>query len=79
MRVPTILRAGPYRVYFYSADFNEPAHVHVDRDRDTAKFWLDPLELAHNRRFSRVDLARIRRIVQQHQLTLLRAWNEYFS
>jgi hypothetical protein len=30
--VPTVLRTGPYRFYFYSHEPNEPAHVHVDRD-----------------------------------------------
>ena len=39
-RVPTVLRSGPYRFYFYSHEPNEPPHVHVDRDDDSAKFWL---------------------------------------
>jgi hypothetical protein len=29
--MPTILRIGPYR-FFYSADCDEPAHIHVERD-----------------------------------------------
>ena len=28
--MPTILVAGPYRMYFYSHEPNEPHHVHVD-------------------------------------------------
>ena len=28
--MPTVLRSGPYRVYFFSHDPNEPPHVHVD-------------------------------------------------
>ncbi|MFZ9753336.1 MAG: DUF4160 domain-containing protein [Cyanobium sp.] len=31
--VPTILKSGPYRIYFHSHEPNEPPHVHVDRDR----------------------------------------------
>src|SRR6266581_2671996 len=31
-RVPTVLRTGPYRFYFYSHEPNGPRHVHVDRD-----------------------------------------------
>ncbi|MCP9886780.1 DUF2442 domain-containing protein [Cyanobium sp. ATX 6A2] len=27
--MPTILRSGPYRVYFYSHEPNEPPHVHM--------------------------------------------------
>jgi hypothetical protein len=39
-RVPTVHRDGPYRFFFYSADRNEPVHVHVERDASRAKFWL---------------------------------------
>src|SRR3989337_3519831 len=30
--MPTILRAGPYRLFFYSADRGEAPHVHVERE-----------------------------------------------
>jgi hypothetical protein len=36
--MPTVLRDGPYRFYFYSHEPNEPPHVHVDRDDRSAKF-----------------------------------------
>lgn len=36
--MPTVLRSGPYRVYFYSHEPNEPPHVHVERDDLDAKF-----------------------------------------
>jgi hypothetical protein len=39
---------GPYRVFFTSFDCNEPAHVHVERENSTCKFWLEPIELARN-------------------------------
>ena len=28
--MPTVLRIGPYRFYFYSLDPNEPPHIHID-------------------------------------------------
>ncbi|MCF8114040.1 MAG: DUF4160 domain-containing protein, partial [Desulfotignum sp.] len=34
---------GPYRLFFYSFDCNEPMHVHVQRDKAVCKFWLNPL------------------------------------
>ena len=43
---------GPYRIYFYSHEPNEPPHVHVDRDDQSAKFWLDPVALASSVRWS---------------------------
>ncbi len=48
LTMPTVLRSGPYRFYFYSHEPNEPPHVHVDRDDLSAKFWLDPVGLARN-------------------------------
>ncbi len=48
--MPTILRAGPYRFYFYSHEPNEPAHIHVDRDDCSAKFWLEGTEVEEGRR-----------------------------
>ena len=44
--MPVLLKEGPYRFFFYSADWVEPPHVHMQRDRHTAKFWLDPVSLA---------------------------------
>jgi hypothetical protein len=46
--MPTALRIGPYRFYFYSYDSGEPRHMHVDRENMSAKFWLDPLERLRN-------------------------------
>ena len=43
--MPTVLREGPYRFYFYLGDRPEPPHVHVQRDNHIAKFWLDPVAL----------------------------------
>jgi hypothetical protein len=36
--MPTVLRIGPYRFYFYSHDGAEPRHIHVERDGQSAKF-----------------------------------------
>ncbi len=46
--MPTVLRIGPYRIYFYSHEPNEPPCVHVDRDDDSVKFWLNPVALVRN-------------------------------
>jgi len=34
---PTVLRAAPYRLFFFSSDRGEPLHVHVTRERKAAK------------------------------------------
>jgi hypothetical protein len=76
---PTVLESGPYRFFFYSADREEPPHVHVEREANRAKFWLQPVRAACSGGFNAPELVRIERIVREQQLALLRAWNEYFA
>ena len=78
-RVPTILRAGPYRVQFFSADYPEPPHVHVTRDEKRAKIWLQPVAIAWVRHFTRREIRDILLLVRTHQVELMREWDEYFT
>src|SRR6267378_6798062 len=75
--MPTVLRIGPYRIYFVSHDVYERPHVHIDRDDHSAKFWLAPVALASNLGFTTVELRRVHRLVVEHESRLLEAWNEY--
>lgn len=77
--MPTVHRAGPYRFFFYSADRNEPVHVHVERDANRAKFWLDPVRLARSRGFTAAELRDVERVVVANRQLLMGKWNEYFS
>ncbi|MDQ3650706.1 MAG: DUF4160 domain-containing protein [Acidobacteriota bacterium] len=77
--MPTVLRAGPYRIYFYSHEPNEPPHVHVDRDALSAKFWLNPVSLARNLGFGGRELRQVERLVRENQAALLEAWNGRFG
>jgi hypothetical protein len=77
--VPTVLRSGPYRVYFFSHEPNEPPHVHVDRDDLSAKFWLQPLALARNFGFAPRELRRIRALIEENREKLLEAWHGHIS
>ncbi len=77
--MPTVLRAGPYRFYFYSHEANEPPHIHIDRDELSAKFWLEPVGLARNFGFSPKELRRIQRIVDEHAEVFLEAWNGHLG
>ena len=77
--MPTVLRTGPYRLFFYSSDRDEPPHVHVEREDNVAKFWLDPVTLQSSGGFSRVEINRIANVVNSHKASLLEAWNEFFG
>jgi len=76
--MPTILRTGPYRFFFYATDRDEPPHIHVEREDKVCKFWLDPIRLQHSIGFNPVEIRRIERIIQDQRLPLLEAWNAYF-
>jgi hypothetical protein len=76
---PTVLRSGPYRLFFFASDRAEPVHVHVTRDAKTAKFWLSPVRLAYNLGFAPTELKRIEGLVRDHDAHLLKAWDEYFK
>jgi Domain of unknown function (DUF4160) len=77
---PTIYREGPYRFSFFANEGNEPAHVHVARERMQAKFWLTPtVTLAHAVGFSAIELRRLQQITQENRQKLVEAWNEFFS
>ncbi len=60
--MPTVLRSGLYRFYFYSHETNEPPHIHVDRDDGLAKFWLQPVGLARNLGFTAKELRRLQNL-----------------
>ena len=77
--MPTVLRVGSYRLFFYASDIGEPPHIHVEHDERSAKFWLEPVRLARSSGFRAIELQRLRRLVELHREDLLRSWHEYFA
>jgi Domain of unknown function (DUF4160) len=77
--MPTVLRSGPCPVCFHSHEPNEPPHVHVDRDDQSAKYWLKPVALARNLGFSPTELRRIQRMLNENEAMLLEKWYERFG
>jgi hypothetical protein len=76
--MPTVLRRGPYRFFFYPSDGDEPQHVHVERDRNVAKFWINPVRLQNSGGFARSEIAMIHRIIVSNREHIAEAWDEYF-
>lgn len=77
--MPTVLRIGPYRFFFYAGDGGEPPHVHVEHDNSEAKFWIDPIRLERSVGFSSKELRRIEGVIVEHHLQLLESWNDFFN
>ena len=76
--MPTVLRVGPYRFFFYSSDWQEPPHVHVQGGEATGEFWLAPVRLAGSKGFGEAELNRIQRPVRDNEQQLRRSWDDYF-
>jgi hypothetical protein len=77
--MPTVLRSGPYRFFFYAGDGGEPPHVHVERDDSEAKFWLAPIRLERSTGFPSHEINSVRRLVEDNVDRLLEKWNEFFA
>ena len=75
--MPNALREGPYRFYFYSLDCNEPMHVHVRRDDNEVKYWLEPIEVAFNSGFAGHELRDIEEIIVENYSQITEAWYEH--
>ncbi|MGV8711136.1 MAG: DUF4160 domain-containing protein [Nitrosomonas sp.] len=54
--MPTVLRIGPYRFFFFAGDRDEPLHIHVEREDRIAKFWLEPVRLQSSGGFLKMKL-----------------------
>ncbi|MBF0325695.1 MAG: DUF4160 domain-containing protein [Alphaproteobacteria bacterium] len=77
--MPTVLRDGGCRFYFYSHEPGEPAHVHVDKGAGSVKIWLRPVSVARNVGLSAHQIAEIVRMVVDRQALLLEAWDGFFN
>jgi len=64
------LRLGPYRFFFYANENDEPAHIHVQRDRALAKFWLKPVAYASSSGFSAQELSKLFRLVEENRVAI---------
>jgi hypothetical protein len=77
--MPTVMRVGRYRFFFYSNEGNEPRHIHVDAGDQNAKFWLGPVTLATNHGFRARELNEISTIVAENEMRFVEVWDDYFG
>lgn len=77
--MPTILREGKHRFFFFSNERSEPRHVHVQSAENYAKFWLEPVELASSVGYSAKELNEIRQIIISNAKAIKEAWDAHFD
>jgi len=56
-----------------------PPHIHVQRERMVAKFWLDPVALQKAGGFKAKELNKIAKLVQEYRDEFLEQWYEFFG
>jgi len=77
--VPTVMRSGRYRFFFFSNEGLERRHIHVESDDNYAKFWLEPLDLVKSVGYKNIELSEIRRLIQENILFLKASWDAHFG
>lgn len=77
--MPTVLNKEGVRYFFYSLEGAEPPHIHIEQAGATAKFWLEPVELASSRGFRSHSLRRLRLNVIENRERFLEAWHGHFG
>jgi uncharacterized protein DUF2442/uncharacterized protein DUF4160 len=70
--MPTVLRWGPYRAFFYSNESQEPAHIHVRAGDREVKVWLHDLSVATNAGFPAHEITSILSELRANQAALKR-------
>ena len=77
--VPTILKEGSFRLFFFSRE-EVRIHVHVAHPDGEAKFWLTPtVALATSVGLSESQLRQAHALVEKHLEEIQNAWNRYFG
>lgn len=77
--MPTVLRKGRFRFFFFSREPNEPPHIHVEAGDGYAKYWLKPVSLASSFGFKAHELNQIGKIVEENVQLFRGAWDEHFK
>ncbi|OGO03623.1 MAG: hypothetical protein A2Y72_03935 [Chloroflexi bacterium RBG_13_53_26] len=77
--MPTVLRVGGHRFFFFSNEGYERPHIHVETAENYAKFWLRPVALAKSVGYNARELRELRQLAETNKHLFLRKWDEYFS
>jgi hypothetical protein len=77
--MPTVLRVGGFRFFFYSREGSESPSHSRRAGRELAKFWIQRVRLANSQGFRARDLSRLQPLVKEHEDMFLEAWREHLG
>jgi hypothetical protein len=76
---PTVVRDGPFRLFFFSREESR-SHVHVAHPDGEAKFWLTPeVALANYTGLTAQQLRDAQLVVEVHLTEIQNAWHHHFG
>ena len=81
-QMPTILLILGWRLFFYANEGRplEGRHIHVRKDKNVAKFWLDPEpHLASSWGMTAKELNVLERVVRDNVDSFRSRWDERFG
>jgi hypothetical protein len=66
--------------FFKDHEPSSDKHVHVIKERNVAKFWLEPVVgLADSYGMSPQELNKLQKVIENNAKIIKRAWYEYFG
>lgn len=77
--MPTLLVWRGHRFRFYSADGQEPPHVHIVKDGRSAKVWLRDLAVEYRHGFTERDMRELLAVVGENRDAWIGSWHEFFG
>lgn len=77
--MPTVLRVGAFRFHFYSDEYLEPPHIHIETPDGECKFWLEPIRLARNKGVPPHVVRQLERLVYEQQPFLKEKFHEFHA
>ncbi|MCB9840400.1 MAG: DUF4160 domain-containing protein [Phycisphaeraceae bacterium] len=77
--MPTVLEIDGFRFFFWSNENDEPPHIHVEKGRGVAKWWIDPPREAWSKGLKAGEKRKVARLVEEHAGLFREAWDAFFG
>ena len=76
---PTFLNYTGFRFFIWSKE-EERMHVHIEKDSNYCKCWLEPkISIENNKGFKDFELKKIIKIVKANEKEFIEKWKSHFS
>ena len=78
--MPTIITINGFIFHFYSSDWKEPIHIHIEKGDGNAKIWLEPkIKWAYCYGFKPAQKKQIVQLVNENIVMFKQKWHDHFN